>query len=345
MIWLTWRQFRGQAIASGCLLVALAIALLVTGFGLARLYAVSGLAGCHPEAACQRLANDFSIQLRRTPYGFVFNLGTVLTYGAPALIGVFWGAPLVARELETGTFRLAWNQSISRRRWLTIKVGLIGLVAMAVGGLLSLMVSWWAEPIYRATGVVAGRSSLNVGRLEPQQFGAHGIAPIGYAAFAFMLGITVGLLIRRTIPAMAVTLAGFAFVQLAWPAWIRPRLFTPLRSTVQLTSSAIDGLEIRTNSQMIVTGAVNKPGAWILSDQTVNSAGHLFTGPPTRACLTGGIQACNNSIGALHLNQLITYQPASRFWAFQWYETGIFLVLAIALAWFCSLWISRRKLA
>jgi hypothetical protein len=345
MMWLTWRQFRAQAIVSGCVLLALAIALLVTGFGLAHLYTASGLPGCHPQAACQRLAGDFTSQLNGSAYRFVFYLGTVLTYVAPALIGAFWGAPLVARELETGTFRLAWNQSISRRRWLLIKVGLVGLVAMAIGGLLSLMVGWWAEPIYRLTGIATGRNSQSFSRLEPLLFGAHGIAPIGYAAFAFTLGVTAGLLIKRTIPAMAVTLAGFVFVQVAWPAWIRPRLLTPLHSTFPLTPSAIDGLEITNNSQMIIMGAVDKPGAWILSDQTVNSAGHVFSGPPTRACLSGGIQACNNSIGALHLNQLITYQPGSRFWAFQWYETGIFIVLAVALAWFCSMWISRRRLA
>jgi len=39
----------------------------------------------------------------------------------PALLGIFWGAPLIARELETGTCRLAWNQSVTRTRWLTVK--------------------------------------------------------------------------------------------------------------------------------------------------------------------------------------------------------------------------------
>ena len=47
----------------------------------------------------------------------------------PALIGMFWGAPLIAHELETGTFRLAWTQSVSRRRWLLVKMGLVGLAA------------------------------------------------------------------------------------------------------------------------------------------------------------------------------------------------------------------------
>jgi hypothetical protein len=33
---------------------------------------------------------------------------------------MFWGAPLVAGELESGTFRLAWTQDVSRVRWLAL---------------------------------------------------------------------------------------------------------------------------------------------------------------------------------------------------------------------------------
>jgi hypothetical protein len=37
----------------------------------------------------------------------------------------------------------------------------------------------------------------------------------------------------------------------------------------------------------------------------------------------------------------VTYRPASRFWALQWYETAIFLGLALALAGFSFRWIRR----
>jgi len=62
-------------------------------------------------------------------------------------------------------------------------------------------------------------------------FDAHGITPLGYAAFAFTLGVTSGVLIRRAIPAMAITLAIFAAVQVAMPLWIRPHLFPPDHTT------------------------------------------------------------------------------------------------------------------
>ena len=135
----------------------------------------------------------------------------------PAIIGLFWGAPLITRELETGTFRLAWNQSVTRTRWMAVKLGLIGLAAMAATGLFSLMITWWADPIDRVTtsGWRAGYDVVH--RLAPLVFDARGITPIGYAAFAFALGITAGVLIRRTLPAMAATLAAFAAVQIALP--------------------------------------------------------------------------------------------------------------------------------
>ena len=60
----------------------------------------------------------------------------------PGIIGIFWGAPLVARELEAGTYRLAWTQSITRTRWLATKLGVVGLLSMVAAGLLSLMATW-----------------------------------------------------------------------------------------------------------------------------------------------------------------------------------------------------------
>jgi hypothetical protein len=98
---------------------------------------------------------------------------------------------------------------------------------------------------------------------------------------------------------------------------------------------------------MIVQAAANKPGAWILSNQSIDRAGHAFTGPPTAACLsqTNSFQACQASVARLHLRQLVTYQPASRFWALQRYETAIFLAAALALAGICFWWVSRRRLS
>ena len=347
MIWLTWRQFRAQAVVAAAALALLAIALAVTGPHLAHLYDSSGLVACQAHGNCQTLITGFMAQVKAsTPDGLIFGLCIGLLLAAPALIGVFWGAPLVTREIEAGTFRLAWNQSVTRARWLAAKLGLIGLAAMAATGLLSLMVSWWASPLDRVTGLPAGRDGTpGFDRFAPLLFAARGIAPIGYAAFAFALGVTIGVLIRRTVPAMAVTLAAFAAIQIVMPLWIRPHYIPPSHATTALNPATIVNMNTSQNGRFIKVGAaVDLPGAWVLANQTLTPAGQVYTGPAPAACMsnTAPFSQCQAALGRLDLRQQVTYQPSSRYWAFQWYETGIFLVLAGALGGCCA-WVVRRS--
>jgi hypothetical protein len=341
MMWLTWRQFRAQAIATAAALAVVVAVLATSGVQFADMFHAT-IAGCQARGSCSQLAGSFLRALHGSGYGVIGQVAVGLIYAVPGLIGVFWGAPLITREIETGTFRLAWTQSVMRRRWLAVKVGLIGLVALASAGLLSLMASWWMTPVYQATA--KAHSQSGVARLAPAVFGANGIVPIGYAAFGFALGLAFGVLIRRTLPAMAATLAVFAGIQVAWPRWIRPHLISPVHATAPLNLSKLDELAIDPQGHMFVQGSASRPGAWILGNQTVDQAGHPFTGPATNACMNQGIQACNASVARLHLRQVLTYQPGSRYWAFQWYETAIFLVLAAALVWFCVWRINRRRL-
>jgi hypothetical protein len=347
MIWLTWRQFRAQTWVTSTALAVIAVTLAVTGLRLAHLYDASGIATCQANDSCGSLTSSFLHQMKANPiYNVLFYAGIGILYIAPAIIGVFWGAPLVTREIEAGTFRLAWNQSITRTRWLAVKLALIGLAAMATAGLLSVMVTWWASPIDAALGLPAGRNGTGgLNRFTPLLFGARGITPIGYAAFAFALGVAAGVLIRRTVPAMATTLAVFAGVQITMALWVRPHLITAVTATSPLHPANIDGLFFGGGGQMDVQATVNMPGAWVLSNQTLNSAGDVFNGPIAHVCENGSFQACQNALGKLNLRQLVTYQPASRYWVFQWYETAIFAALALALAGFCFWWIHRRRLA
>ncbi len=117
----------------------------------------AGSPPARPTATAGRWSPAFMAEL--TGHDVVlYLLGVAVLYVVPALIGIFWGAPLVARELETGTFRLAWNQSVTRTRWLAVKLGLIGLASMAAAGLFSLMVTWWSSPIDQANGLDASRN-------------------------------------------------------------------------------------------------------------------------------------------------------------------------------------------
>ncbi len=349
MIWLTWRQFRTQAWVTAAVLAAVAVALAVTGGRLAHLYDSSGITACHASGDCGTVASNFLVAAHNSQVdNAVYYLGLGLVFAAPALIGLFWGAPMLTREFETGTYRLAWNQSVTRTRWLAAKLGLTGLAAMATAALISLMTGWWASPIYRAAGLAEDRNgAAAIDRFTPLQFGASGLAPIGYAAFAFALGVAAGVLIRRTVPAMAVTLAVFAALQVAMPLWIRPRLMTPRASTTLLNPVDISGLQFGGGGHMTVFAGVTKTNIWVLSNQVTDADGQVFNGPPPHACesTASAFRACGAALGKLHLRQVVTYQPASRYWDFQWIETGIFLTLALTLAAFCFWRIRQRRLA
>jgi hypothetical protein len=183
-----------------------------------------------------------------------------------------------------------------------------------------------------------------LGRFTPALFGARGITPVGYAAFAFALGLTAGVLIRHTLAAMAASLAVFAGVQVAFALWVRAHLITPLVSSTPFNAAHITSLQISSSGQFTVAAKASRPGGWIIANQTVPAAGRPITGPAPAACVsdTTSFQTCQRVLGTMHLRQLVTYQPASRYWTFQWTETAIFLALAVALAGLCY-WRTRRR--
>jgi hypothetical protein len=373
MMWLTWRQFRPQAIAAAGALAVVAIVLAVARRGLAAGYTAAGLSACHAHCAA-----DASLYLDR-----IGNLDHVLFFGtvfllvaAPALIGLFWGAPLIAREVEAGTHRIAWNQSVTRTRWTLVKLGLVGLAAVATAGLLSLIVTWWAGPIDAASlaggaaqaAATAGGNGAHItfsgfaeARLDPVIFDARGVAPLGDAALAFALGVAAGVLLRRTLSAMAVTLLVFVAIQVVVPNFVRPYLLPPAHVTVPMS---IQHQQISTNagtgvSTLQLTGSFGKPGAWVLSDTVITRsgapapdvvmtpAGAVLTPLPKACQPTPGIgingAGCRNALQALNLRQSVIYQPGSRFWPLQWIETGIYLLLAAALGCVCIWQVRRRR--
>jgi ABC-type transport system involved in multi-copper enzyme maturation permease subunit len=133
---------------------------------------------------------------------------------ALALVGTFWGAPLVARELEAGTHRVVWNQSVTRRRWWTVKLAVVTAAAVLTAGVATILLTWAAAPV----------DDLADNHFSTVLFGARNLAPVGYAVFAVALGTVIGLLTRRTLPAMALTFVLFLVAQFAVPNLIRPHL-------------------------------------------------------------------------------------------------------------------------
>jgi hypothetical protein len=345
MIRLTWLQFRTQAAAAAAVLAAFAVLLAVTGPHLASRYAASGISSCH-GGSCGNVAITFLSQLQVTStYPVVYLLGIALVIFAPAIIGIFWGAPLIARELETRTSALAWTQSITRTRWLVVKLTLTGLAAMAFTEALSLMYAWWADPIGKAIDLGGSTSVFSGDRFSSLVFATHGITPLGYAAFAFALGTAAGALIRRTVPAMALTLAIFAAVQVAMPLWVRPHLIPPDRTIARIGPIPGDaqavGLDYGNLTAVSVPGHL---GAWIISSGAINPAGQKVSTLPA-ACAGYGSKAPDPSqcLDRRGYREVISYEPASRYWPLQWIETGIFLVLALGLAGSCFWRLGRRR--
>ena len=197
------------------------------------------------------------------------------------------------------------------------------------------MLNWWVGPIHKAgvsTPFTSGISSSYIS----------GVAPAGYAAFAFAAGAAAGLFIRRTLPAMAVTLAVSAAVMTAFPVWVRPHLIPPAQATVTLSTTSIIGTMFVSPARRalyVQTAPPHIPGAWILSTQLTTPDGRPASSVPyTAACgQNSAFSSCQDYIASLHLRQTVTYQPASRYWDFQWIETGIYLALALILAGLCLL--------
>lgn len=345
MIWLTWRQFRAQALAAFAILAAAAIYLLISGSQLHHTY-TADLASCTPRGNCDSVLGQF-----QSTYENAFNLVQLLVIAAPALIGIFWGAPLIARELETGTDQVAWNQSVTRTRWLAVKITGVGLASVATAGLLSYLATWWAGPLDHITG----------NRFAAMTFPSRDVVPLAYAAFAFALGTTAGLLLRRTISAMAVTLAVFIGIQILVPTVIRPNLLPSTTTTFAINQSTVSqatGLT-GTAGNFHFQGVGAPQGAWVLSAPPVeNSAGQVvymdsysdcFPPPSSGSRPAPGVAKANfdfSQIGACltshDLHQSVTYQPASHYWILQWSETGIFLGLTAALTG-TGFWRIRRR--
>jgi hypothetical protein len=315
-----WMQFRAQALVALGFLAVIVVVLAITGPQLSHLYDTT-VANCAAQGDCTAATAALLSKDR-----LLRGLGNVVL-ALPALAGIFWGAPLVARELEARTEYLAWAQGVTRSRWIVVKLTLIGLTCVATSGLLSLVITWWSRPFDR----------VNMDQFT-SVFDQRDIVPIGYAVFAFALGAAAGAVIHRTLPAMATTLVAFASFRVAFTQWVRPHLISPLRVVSPIHVTAGMTYESTNNGPITLLGA--KPGAWVYSSQVVNQAGHpVFNGFLDRgACLQSrGAPAC---IGKLL--ELLVYQPASRYWIFQWYEMAVFLGLGLALGGFCAWWVRHR---
>jgi len=325
MTWLTWRQYRVQAAVAALVLAVFATVLLVTGFQTAAQWHTV-LAGCTASGTCGNL-HQGAVSLG-SALGWDF---AVLSLMAPALFGVLVGAPLVAHEVEARTCDFAWAQSITRTRWLAVKVGWLLLAAAVWGGAIAALVTWWSGP----------RNAAFADAFQPNYFDQQALVPVAYSVFATALGIAAGAVLRRTLPAIAIVIGGFIGMRLWISQDLRMHFMTPV--------TAFYGVAANFTTP---AGSINVGGGLL------NKAGQVVTGP-LGTVMIGGVPstslpaACQQLIPAsasgpagpsdATLNavygclqkagyrQFISYQPISRYWAFQGIETGIYLAVAAAL--------------
>jgi ABC-type transport system involved in multi-copper enzyme maturation permease subunit len=323
MAGVTWRQHRIALAGVAVLLGGLSIWLWRTGTPLHQAYAAA--AACHPasSSACQGLIGNFDSSATSNFMGDK-GPGGVLLQLVPALIGAFVGAPVLAREMETGTFRYAWTQGFGRCRWALAKLLLLAVVLGVLGCAFGLLVSWYFQPEFG--GLYQTSPLVTLFSLREVTFPAWTLA-------AFTIGALAGMLIRRVVPAIVATLAVYAGLAFAAAGFLREHYLAPL-----------------------VTSSLYLPGtstAWIIGQWSTKDGRFAFAGnppisllnqycsslPPEKAAGPNGFAQCLAQHG---YTQWTSYQPASRFWPFQWIEGGWLLALS-ALLVVATIWLVQRR--
>lgn len=335
MTWLAWRQFRASAVVAVIGLLVLGPWVLITGRSLSDEYD-EGMAGCTSQG-CRQFIDSFVDRHVASLLGLV-----LLVILVPVLLGLFWGAPLVARELDAGTHRLAWNQSVTRARWLTIKLLLVGGSCAAVAGLVVWWVEEWSTPLDLASDLDQ-RLPMNL------TFAASGVVPVAYAVFAFVLGVVVGMVAKRLLPALAITLVAFVAVQFAVALWVRPHLAPTHTSVAPVTASGLHQLAVSENG-ITISGDARVRGAWIRSAYMVDASGarvdllpaSLMEDPRCATARDEDIGRCLAYIASKGYRQRAVYHVPAQFWRLQWTEAGLYAGASAGLVGFGFWWLRRR---
>src|SRR5215469_8822395 len=333
MAWVTWRQHRFALTGVAVFLGALAAILWRVGVGLHQAYAAA--AACHPitSPVCDALQTRFGDMDAFLANGYVLQ-------AVPALIGAFAGAPVLARELETGTFRYAWTQGFSRWRWTLAKLVPLAAVVAAAAGAFSLLLTWYYQP-YLATG------NMYLPEESPlaNMFVLRGIAFTAWTLAAFAIGALAGMLIRRIAPAIAATLAAYTGLAFTAGLFLRPHYLTPLVTRNLFNPPA---------SAWIINQWWTK-GSEMVSQSTMN---HTMTSmfyrlmPVVHRSAAKGTDVKEQKLltnrDIVHYltqhgyTQWTSYQPPSRFWPFQWIEGSWLLALSVILI-AATIWLVRRR--
>jgi hypothetical protein len=292
MIWVSWRQHRGQAISCLAVLAALAVYAILLGTSMRTAFGHDALTAC--LAHSQGTACPAAVQAFTNKFGSEVNIAFwAVTLIVPGLIGVLVGGSLIARELEYGTWRLAWSQTVPRARWLAVKLALVTGGLIVLGAAMTAVITWYRAPMDRLTG-----------HFQHNIFDFEGLVLTAYILCAFGFAVLAGLLLRRSIPAMVAAFIPWLAIRLVIEFVFRDHFLAPLTTTVNCKQGFCgEGLGF-------VPQATGRIGDLVLSIQ----------------------------------GNVVTYQPADRFWTFQFIEAGIFVALTAA-ALGATIWLLHRRAA
>ena len=318
MAWVTWRQHRFALGGMAVFLGAIAVYLWLSGLAMHHAYATE----CHSGGALA--CGDFTDR-----YGVTAIVVSIFLQAVPALIGAFVGAPALAREMETGTFRYAWTQGIGRWRWTLGKLVPLAVAVAAAGGAFSALFSWYDQP-FVAVGYAIPFST--------RVFDLIGVAFAAWTLAAFAIGALAGVLIRRVVPAIAATLAGYAGLALTTGLFLREHYLTPLAtSQPDLPDSAWAVSQWYTKDGTFAFPAHGSP----FTDAVMRLCNGGTSGGPGTG---GGIMSPAQCLSQHGYTPWTSYQPGSRFWTFQWIEGGWLLGLSVLLI-AATVWVVRRRAA
>jgi ABC-2 family transporter protein len=327
-----WRQHRLALVGVAALLGAVAAYLWIVGSTLHSAYAAA--VACHPvgSPACQDAVNTFNGLDNFLSDGILLQI-------VPVLIGAFVGAPLLAREMETGTFRYTWTQGFGRWRWTLAKLVALGLAVTVAAELFSLVVGWYYQPYFNT-----GNYALTINELSPFDSGLFDLGRVtlaGWTLGAFAIGALAGMLIRRVLPAIAATLAVYAGLAFAVGGFLREHYLTPpVTTSLNLPHSTW------VLSQWWTKGGVTLSQATMV--QVINPifARNIPAAPPADVDLfkQQTLASTTQYLTQHGYTYWTRYQPGSRFWPFQWIESGWLFALSVALI-AATVWLVRRRAA
>lgn len=323
LCWVAWRQHRIALLGTFAALGAAALALVLYGLPMHRDFAAHHLAACAPGLAAQsgsvsRSAlhcgagiADFAADQNRV------NQLMAVFLPLPVVFGLFLGAPLLAREYESGTCRFAFTQEASRTRWLLAKIGVLTAFTLATSTAFTAVVMWWYAPLVPFEGRLGANGIQEI----------YGAVFVARAVFALALGVLAGAVLRRVVPAIAAALVGWIALTVTAITAVRPHLLPRL--------TAVD--------------PPRNPIGWIISDVWKSPTGAVLNTSQLAENLYAAAAAGHKTDGEGYLYQhgfvhTVVYQPAGRFWALQSIEAGGLLVLAAALL-FAAVWLVRRRAA